>query len=72
MNWIHSIVNPLSSAMLEYTEAPMTITFGLSNALVNKIKPSVDGLFVFIDKNRVELRNNPEIKLSVHLRKQLI
>jgi len=53
MNWIHGIINPLSSSMIEYTEAPMTITFGLSNDLVNKIRPNVDGLFVYLDQNRV-------------------
>lgn len=59
MNWIHGIINPLSSSMIDYTEAPMTITFGLSNDLVSKIKPDVDGLFVYLDYNKVILKNNP-------------
>lgn len=45
--------------MIDYTEAPMTITFGLSNDLVSKIKPDVDGLFVYLDYNKVILKNNP-------------
>ena len=53
LNWIHGIINPLSNTMIDYTEAPMTITFGLSNQLVKKIKPEIDGLFVFLDKNKV-------------------
>jgi nucleoside recognition membrane protein YjiH len=53
MNWIHGIINPLSPSMVEYTEAPMTITYGLSNQLATKVKPDVEGLFVFLDYNRV-------------------
>lgn len=49
MNWIHGIINPLASSMIEYTEAPMTIIFGVSIELVNKIKPFVEGLYVFLD-----------------------
>jgi len=50
----------------------MTITFGLSNELVTKIKPDVEGLFVYLDHNKVILKNIKDIKLMYQLRKQLI
>lgn len=72
LNWIHGIINPLASSMIEYTEAPMTIVFGISNSLAQKVKSQVDGLFVYLDKNRVELRNSEQLNFSINLRKQLI
>lgn len=73
LNWVHGIINPLSSSMIEYKDAPMTVIFGLSTQHQHKLTSNTDCILVFMDSNKVEVRNKEDAtcKLSFHLRKQL-
>lgn len=53
LSWVHGIINPLSSSMIEYKDAPMTVIFGLTNRLANKLASNTDCILVFLDHNKV-------------------
>lgn len=53
LNWIHGIINPLSSSMIEYKDAPMTVIFGVSSQQAHKLSTSTDCILVYMDSNKV-------------------
>lgn len=58
MSWVHGIINPLSSSMIDYKDAPMTVIFGIPTKLADKLAANTDCILVYLDHNRVEVRNN--------------
>ena len=73
LRWVHVIISLLPEQQLELVEAPMTTIFGINTYQAERIEKSVEGLYVYLDGNKVVDRTEEKMpKMPKTLRCGLI